>query len=215
MQNNLHPPRKRARVPADLHAEFTEHTVLIKTIRTNHILNLTHQLYCYASAQRSVNRENVRQGKGKLKSRDTWTTWPLIDCTVPEWRLEDEVKSLAEKVALQVKTKYLSRRHNNYQSGTEDGEGNSDEEELEPLSSSLLHALVWQAAKVLVCILDSILEQRPAVADSMQNRMWAFNWEGVLRVLASGMTLDKTVFSAAHKRLSSIYGQSKGPDIGI
>jgi hypothetical protein len=192
MQNNVHHPRKRVRVPAVLHAELTEHAALIKTIRTNHILNLTHQLYCHANAQCSVNRENVRQGKGKLKSRDTWTTWPLIDCSIPEWRLEDEIKSLAETVAHQLKTKTLSRRHNYYQSESEDDVGENHDDELEPLSSSLLHALIWQATKVLACILDSVLEQRPAVADSMQNRMWAFNWEGVLRVLASGMTLDKT-----------------------
>lgn len=193
MQNNLHPPRKRVRVPAALHAELTEHATLIKTIRTNHILNLTHQLYCHASAQRSVDRENGRQGKKKLKSRDTWTTWPLIDCTTPEWRLEDEVKSLAETVAHQLKTKYHSRRRNDSPSTeSEDEVGETDDEELEPFSSSLLQALVWQVTKVLVCILDSILEHRPAVANSMQNRMWAFNWEGVLKVLVSGMTLDET-----------------------
>lgn len=193
MQKNLH-PRKRAHVPAALHAELTEHAVLIKTIRTNHILNLTHQLYCHASAQRTVDHENVHQGKGKLKSRDTWTTWPLIDCTIPEWRLEDEVKSLAEAVTCQLKAKYLSkpRLHSNYQSDSEGDMGETDDEELEPLSSSLLQALVWQVTKLLVYILDSILEQRPAAADSMQNRMWAFNWEGVLRVLLSGM-MDMTL----------------------
>ncbi|KAG1741258.1 hypothetical protein EDB19DRAFT_717617 [Suillus lakei] len=215
MQNRSQRPRKRVRVPAALHAELTEHATLIKTIRTNHLLNLTHQLYSHASAQRIVDRENVRQGKGKLKSRDIWTTWPLIDCFIPEWRVEDEVKSLAEAVAHQLKTKYLSRGHGNYQSESQDDVEEKDDEELEPLSPSLLQALVWQATKVLVCILDSILEQRPAVADSMQNRMWAFNWEGVLRVLISGMTLDRTVVSAARKRLSSIYGSSKALDIGI
>ncbi|KAG1787180.1 uncharacterized protein HD556DRAFT_1312904 [Suillus plorans] len=166
--------------------------MLIKTIRTNHLLNLTYQLYSHASAQRVVDLENIRQGKGKLKARDTWTTWPLIDCFIPEWRIEDEVKSLAEAVARQLKTKYLSRAHRNHQSESQDNVEENDEEDLEPLSPSLLQALVWQATKVLVCILDSILEQRPAVADSMQNRMWAFNWEGVLRVLISGMTLDRT-----------------------
>ena len=191
MQNNLQHPRKRVRVPAAHHAELTEHAILIKTIRTNHILNLTHQLYRHASAQRSVDRENARQGKGKLKSRDTWTSWPLIDCFIPEWRFEDEVKSLAEAVAHQLKTKYLARGPGNYQSESDDVE-DSDDEELEPLSESLLQALVWQASKVMVCILDSILRQRPAVADSMQNRMWAFNWEGVLGALVLGMTLDKT-----------------------
>jgi hypothetical protein len=114
-----------------------------------------------------------------------------MDCFIPEWRLEDEVKSLAEAVAHQLKNKCLSGGHGHHESGSQDEE-EKDEDELEPLSPSLLQALVWQASKVLVCILDSILDQRPAVADSMQNRMWAFNWEGVLRVLISGMTLDRT-----------------------
>lgn len=215
MQNTSQRSRKRVHVPAALHAELTEHAMLIKTIRTNHLLNLTHQLYSHASAQHVVDRENIRKGKGKLKSRDTWTTWPLIDCFIPEWLVEDEVKSLAETVARRLKTKYLSRGHDNHQSESQDDGEEKDDDELEPLSPSLLQALVWQATKVLVCILDSILEQRPAVADSMQNRMWAFNWEGVLRVLISGMTLDRTVISAANKRLSSIYGSSKTLDIAL
>lgn len=214
MQTRSQRSRKRVRVPAAHHAELTEHAMLIKTIRTNHLLNLTYQLYSHASAQRVVDLENIRQGKGKLKARDTWTTWPLIDCFIPEWRIEDEVKSLAEAVARQLKTKYLSKAHGN-QSESRNNVEENDEEDLEPLSPSLLQALVWQVTKVLVCILDSILEQRPAVADSMQNRMWAFNWEGVLRVLISGMTLDKTVISAAKKRLSSIYGSSKTLDIAL
>ncbi|KAG1817632.1 uncharacterized protein BJ212DRAFT_1480189 [Suillus subaureus] len=214
MQNRSQRSRKRVRVPAALHTELTEHAMLIKTIRTNHLLNLTHQLYSHASAQRAVDLENIRQGKGKLKSRDTWTTWPLIDCFIPEWLVEDEVKSLAEAVAHQLKTKCLSGGHR-HQSESQDDVEEKDDDELEPLSPSFFQALVWQATKVLVCILDSILEQRPAVADSMQNRMWAFNWEGVLRVLISGMTLDRTVVSAASKRLSSIYGSSKGLDIAL
>ncbi|KAG2134872.1 uncharacterized protein EDB93DRAFT_1107206 [Suillus bovinus] len=212
MQNKSQRSRKRVRVPAALHAELTEHAMLIKTIRTNHLLDLTYQLYSHASAQRVVDRENIRQGKGKLKTRDTWTTWPLIDCFIPEWRIEDEVKTLAEAVARQLKTKHLSTRH---PSESQNDVEEHDDDELEPLSPSLLQALVWQATKILVCILDSILEQRPAVADSMQNRMWAFNWEGVLRVLISGMTLDRTVIFAAKKRLSSIYGSSKTLDIAL
>lgn len=137
-----------------------------------------------------------------------------MDCFIPEWRLEDEVKSLAEAVAHQLKTKCISGGHLHHESKSQDEE-DKDEDELEPLSPSLFQALVWQTTKVLVCILDSILDQRPAVADSMQNRMWAFNWEGVLRVLISGMTLDRTVVSAAHKRLSSIYGSSKTLDIAL
>ncbi|KAG1733240.1 uncharacterized protein EDB91DRAFT_1149657 [Suillus paluster] len=215
MQNKSQRARKRGRVPAALHAELTEHAMLIKTIRTNHILNLTRQLYSHGNAQRSVDLENARQGKGKPKSRDTWTTWPLIDCSIPEWRVEDEVKSIAETVAHQLKTKCRSRGHGIYKSESHDDTEEADDEELDPLSPSLFQALVWQATKVLVCVLDSILEQRPAVADSMQNRMWAFNWEGVLRVLISGMTLDRSVVSAAHKRLSSIYGPSTALDIGI
>ncbi|KAG1836243.1 hypothetical protein DFJ58DRAFT_819032 [Suillus subalutaceus] len=214
MQNRSQRSRKRVRVPAALHTELTEHAMLIKTIRTNHLLNLTHQLYSHASAQHAVDRENIRQGKGKLKSRDTWTTWPLIDCFIPEWLIEDEVKSLAELVARQLKTKCLSGGHD-HQTESQDDEEGKDDDELEPLSPSLLRALVWQSTKVLVCILDSILEQRPGVADSMQNRMWAFNWEGVLRVLISGMTLDRNVIFAANRRLSSIYGLSKTLDIAL
>ncbi|KIK41471.1 hypothetical protein CY34DRAFT_805987 [Suillus luteus UH-Slu-Lm8-n1] len=214
MQNRSKRSRNRACVPIALHAELTEHAMLIKTIRTNHLLDLTHQLYTHASAQRVLDHESIRQGKGKLKSRDTWTTWPLMDCSIPEWRLEDEVKALAETVAHQLKTKCLAGGHAHHESKSQEVE-DKDEDELEPLSPSLFQALVWQTTKVLVCILDSILDQRPAVADSMQNRMWAFNWEGVLRVLISGMTLDRTVVSAAHKRLASIYGSSKTLDIAL
>ncbi|KAG2363789.1 hypothetical protein BDR07DRAFT_1403323 [Suillus spraguei] len=202
MQNRSQRSRKR-------------HAMLIKTIRTNHLLNLTHQLYSHASAQRGVDRENIRQGKGKLKSRDTWTTWPLIDCFIPEWLVEDEVKSLAEAVAHQLKTKCLLGGHGDHQSESQDDVEEKDDDRVGTFVTKSSQALVWQTTKVLVCILDSILEQRPAVADSMQNRMWAFNWEGVLRVLISGMTLDRTVVSAAHKRLSSIYGSSKTLDIAL
>ena len=71
---------RRVHVPAALHAELTEHTSLVRVLRTARTLDLTAHL---------------------LRSHDgdeTWTQWPLIDCPVPEWSLADEIMQLGETV---------------------------------------------------------------------------------------------------------------------
>ena len=92
---------------------------------------------------------------------DTWTPWPLIDCPVPEWSLHDEIQHLAESVA------------------HEDAD-----------SDSLSAHLVLHTGAVLVHILNLLADQRPSAPGSMQNRLWAMNWEDVLSLLAVNGVVD-------------------------
>ena len=105
----------------------------------------------------------------KNSDTDTWTLWPLIDCPVPEWSLCDEIQHLAEQAA------------------REDPDSDSDGDSLSPAAST---HLVLHTGAVLVHILNLLADQRPSASGSMQNRLWAMNWEDVVSLLAVSGVLD-------------------------
>jgi hypothetical protein len=129
---------------------------------------------------------------------DTWTPWPLIDCPVPEWPLHDEIQHLAEQAR-------------------ED----ADEDSLSPAA---MRHLVLHTGAMLVHILNLLADQRPSAPGSMQNRLWAMNWEDVLSLLAVSGVVDPayvlvryrsrpfssmpSILARAEKRLERIYGPS-------
>ncbi|KAF8552608.1 hypothetical protein OG21DRAFT_1511251 [Imleria badia] len=145
---------KRAFVPTALHAEFTEYTSLVRVLRTARTLDLTAHLIQHAHTD---------------KQGDTWTLWPLIDCPVPEWSIQDEIHQLAAR----------------------------DDD-----------AVVLHTTAVLVHILNLLADQRPSAPGSMQNRLWAMNWEDVISLLAVSGVLDNNIVARAEKRLERIYGPS-------
>lgn len=165
---------KRVFVPTALHAELTEYTNLVRVLRTNHTLDLTTHLVHHAAQH----REN---------EVDTWTSWPLIDCPVPEWSLEDEIHHLGETVAQkQMKTAHEMDNIS---------ELNSDSDS-ERLSSAAAKRLTFHTSAVLVHILNLLADQRPSAPGSMQNRLWQMNWEDVISLLAVSGVVDPTyVFS--------------------
>ena len=116
-----------------LHAELTEYTNLVRVLRTTRTLDLTAHLLHHAAQHTDT---------------DTWTPWPLIDCPVPEWSLQDEIQHLAESVA------------------HEDSDSDSDS----PSSHLVLHT--------------------SSAPGSMQNSLWAMNWEDVLSLLAVNGAVD-------------------------
>ena len=129
-----------------LHAELTEYTNLVRVLRTTRTLDLTAHLLHHAAQHTDT---------------DTWTSWPLIDCRVPEWSLHDEIQHLAESVA------------------HEDADSDS------PSSHLVLHT-----GAVLVHILNLLADQRPSAPGSMQNRLWAMNREDVLSPLVVNGAVD-------------------------
>ncbi|KAI9464863.1 hypothetical protein HD554DRAFT_1233510 [Boletus coccyginus] len=168
----------RVFVPTTLHTELTEYTSLVRVLRTARTLDLTSHLLQHAAQQQH-------------NDPDTWTPWPLIDCPVPEWSLQDEIEQLAETVA-------RAQTHDELHS-------DSDSDSLAPAATT---HLVLHTAAVLVRILNLMADQRPSAPGSMQNRLWAMNWEDVTSLLAVGAVVHPTVIARAEKRLEHIYGPS-------
>ncbi|KAF9224661.1 hypothetical protein BS17DRAFT_780257 [Gyrodon lividus] len=187
---------KRVLVSAALHAELTEYTNLIRVIRTSRTLDLTSHLLEHAAQQ----QQQIGKGTEKGKERDTWTPWPLIDFPVPEWSLEDEIRQLGETVARQIEGWEVGAK-----SDEDDDRNSVDPDMLSPLAAGLL---VEHAGLILVHILNVMADQRPSTSGSMQNRLWAMNWEDVINLLAVSGVVDRRVITRAEKRLQRIYGPS-------
>ncbi|KIK96996.1 hypothetical protein PAXRUDRAFT_10454 [Paxillus rubicundulus Ve08.2h10] len=194
---------RRVVVPAALHAELTEYTNLIRVIRTSRTLDLTTHLLEHAAQQRQ--QVDVGKGNRTSKERDTWTPWPLIDFPVPEWSFEDEIRQLGEMVARQIEGGEVGAKPGE---GADDGEDDDDDEDVDPLSPPATKLLVEHAGSVLVHILNVLVDQRPSTSGSMQNRLWAMDWEDVISLLAVSGVVDRRVITRAEKRLQRIYGPS-------
>ncbi|KAH7923190.1 hypothetical protein BV22DRAFT_1130847 [Leucogyrophana mollusca] len=200
----------RKPVPAALHAELSEYAALMRAMRTSRTLDLTAHLLDHAVEQRKTVEENIREGKGKSKIRDTWTTWPLLDVHVPEWSIDEEIKLLGEQVVRMIRTKGISLSdHDQYGDDCQNDGEDSEEDELEPLSQSLSDSIVLHSSAFLAQILNLMLAQRPAAADSLQNRMWAFDWEDVLGVAAGSGLVPEEIITRTKQRLEHIYGASE------
>lgn len=175
---------KRAFVPAALHAELTEYTNLVRVLRTRRTLDLTAHILQHAAQHK---------GKEKEKDTDTWTSWPLIDCPVPEWSLEDEIQQLGEAVVQkQVRAARALDDGEVDRTTDHDGLDLDSDSDLEGLSPTAVKRLVLFTGSVLVHILNLMADQRPSAPGSMQNRLWAMNWEDVISLLAVGGSVDPT-----------------------
>ncbi|KAG6375321.1 hypothetical protein JVT61DRAFT_3548 [Boletus reticuloceps] len=190
---------KRVFVPTALHAELTEYTNLVRVLRTTRTLDLTAHLLHHAAQY-------------KDNEADTWTSWPLIDCTVPEWSFEDEIRQLGETVV-------------RARDGDDDELDSDSDLDLDGLSPAAENRLVFHSGAVLVHILNLLADQRPAASGSMQNRLWPMNWEDVISLLAVSGVVHPTyvlfhhrttathvpslsIVARAEKRIERIYGPS-------
>ncbi|KZT22965.1 hypothetical protein NEOLEDRAFT_1070533 [Neolentinus lepideus HHB14362 ss-1] len=132
------------------------------------------------SKQVDFDMSEVIPSPSTQKRRDTWTRWPLLagDVHVPEWNLEDEVKSLA------VQT--LSERLF-VEAGTTSAqpEIEVDDDEIVPLD-----ALVFSTSEHLAHLLSALAAHFPLAEKSMQNRVKPIAWKTVLDVAASSGFAD-------------------------
>lgn len=167
---------KRVFVPTALHAELTEYTNLVRALRTARTLDLTSHLLQHATQHKR---------KEKEKDVDTWTHWPLIDCPVPEWSLEDEIRQLGETVV-----QHQARARDGSEADDDGLDQDSDADS--DLKGAAATCLVLHTGSVLVHILNLMADQRPLTPGSMQNRLWAMNWEDILSLLAVGGVIDPT-----------------------
>ncbi|KAI6110084.1 hypothetical protein F5141DRAFT_1118563 [Pisolithus sp. B1] len=185
--------KKRAAVAAPLHAELTEYTNLIRALRTSRTLDLTTHLLQDAAQQRQS------QGSNRAAERGTWTRWPLPDFPIPEWRLDDEVRTLGELVLHQLgemlKEDPIAER-----------QGDPSDPEADDLHPPTTRLLVAHIGALLTHVLNALADLRPATVASMQNRLSPLNWQDVVNALAAQGVVDQAVISRADERLRSIYG---------
>ncbi|EPQ51924.1 hypothetical protein GLOTRDRAFT_123042 [Gloeophyllum trabeum ATCC 11539] len=141
----------------------------------------------------------------KRRKRDTWTRWPLLaeDVPVPEWTLEDEVRSLAVN-ALQAQGT-LAPPHL-----SDDGEeaGSFDDEET-LLPAASVDALVFSTSDHLGRLLSSLAAHFPLAEKSMQNRVKPIGWNTVLEVAASSGLVSAECIESVRTRMEAIYPPSE------
>jgi hypothetical protein len=125
-----------------------------------------------------ANNDNDISKKGgrKRKAKDLWTRWPLLagDVHIPEWTLEDEVRSLA--------IQFFKLRGHSPSSGDPADEFEDEEARLPPLA---LKNLTLVSSAFLSHILALIAAHIPPADKSMQNRFKPLNWENVLAISAT------------------------------
>lgn len=185
--------KKRAAVAAPLHAELTEYTNLIRAMRTSRTLDLTTHLLQDAAQQKQA------QGSNRVVDRDTWTRWPLPDFPIPEWRLDDEVKSLGEVVVRQLGEQVK-------EDSIADGQGDAGDLEANDLRPPTTQLLVAHTGALLAHVLNALADLRPATVASMQNRLSPLNWQDVVNALAAQGVVDQAIISRADERLRDMYG---------
>lgn len=114
MSGNL--PRQY--IPTALHSELTEYSSLLRALRTNSILDVSHHLTQHGRADSSASEDSDQEShessstseepatgaKRKrrdetplFKKRDKWTRWPLLlnDLHKPPWSFQDEIAIIA------------------------------------------------------------------------------------------------------------------------
>lgn len=122
-----------------------------------------------------------------MKPRDTWTRWPLLagDLHVPQWTLEDEVKTLA---VARMKRILVGP---DAPAGAAALLNDLDDDFVNTLlPSASLDALTDDAASHLARILALVAAHRPPAAESMQNRFAPFGWEMIMAAVSSSGLVD-------------------------
>lgn len=162
-----------------------------EVVDNEHLLSGRSASHTTPSIADTTARELVN-GQKKLRTRDTWTRWPLLagDVHVPEWGLEDEIKLLAE---------HSLKADDNGDSLNCAGEGpfvsdvpRSKEDDDPRLSPIALHALTEVSTTHLSNILALLAAHVPLAEKSMQNRVLPISWEAVLDVVAVNSLMDET-----------------------
>ena len=128
------------------------------------------------------------------KERDTWTRWPLLagDVNVPEWNLEDEVKS----VALQCLAATGGNEQLAHQASSVDDSSDLEDITESQLTSHAVNAITESTSRHLSQILALLAAYVPPNEKSMQNRVRPLNWESVLNiVIAHGLASPEYVCS--------------------
>lgn len=164
--------------------EVVEHASLLRALRTARTLDLTTHL---------LSRDGRTQD-----SRDHRTRWPLLDVPVPEWRLDDEIETLARTIVSQV-TCPDDAGHGG------SGAGSSTDYVDD---SHTTHFLIAHVGSLLARILTALAALRPATAESLQARLSPMTWEDVLAALSLLEAVHPNVVARAGKRLQGIYGAS-------
>ncbi|TFK53152.1 hypothetical protein OE88DRAFT_1626974 [Heliocybe sulcata] len=166
------------------------------------------------SPQRQHRKKSDKKGKGKQvefdmsdvtpspskrRRRDTWTRWPLLagDVHIPEWSLEDEIRS----AAMQTLSQQLLLE---FATTSEQAEAEIADDETVPLD-----ALVFSASEHLAHLLSALAAHFPLVEKSMQNRVKPIGWTTVLEVAASSGFADAKTVERLRTRLESIYPRSR------
>ena len=108
----------RQYIPTTLHSELTEYSTLLRALRTNSILDVSHHLTQHGKADgyssddsdqesdesSSASDEPATGEKRKrrdepARKRDKWTRWPLLlnDLHKPTWSFQDEIAIIASQ----------------------------------------------------------------------------------------------------------------------
>ena len=158
-----------------------------------------------------VTRRLKRKAKGKEESqttvkstRDSWTRWPLLagDVYVPEWSLEDEVRSIALRCLKSSPSNTLANTNVTASSNGPDNVQNDAESDPEDddyaetlLTPTVLDALACSTGRHLAQILALLAAYVPPSEKSMQNRFKPLNWETVLEIAAVHGLVDNAFVS--------------------
>lgn len=167
-----------------------------------------------------LRRKAKRKAKTTKAPKDRWTRWPLLagDVYVPEWSLEDEVRSIAAQALeaqlqdgsslstipaispAQAEDEPLGSNEPETSTPAQppvdtqlppDSVSDEDEDPESMLAPEILNGLTSSTARFLSQLLALLAAYVPPGEKSMQNRVRPVNWESVLDIAAVGGLVDQ------------------------
>ena len=200
----------RQYIPTTLHSELTEYSSLLRTLRTNSILDVSHHLTQHGKADSSssddsesdesssasdepATGEKRKRRDEPVRKRDKWTRWPLLlnDLHKPTWSFQDEVAIIASQALKLVEPPPFPQEESRSGDNSSDEISSQDDQHNEldmdvddPDRQSYFNYMAMSASNFLSDILVLLSSNIPPRPPSMQNRIEPVDWRSVLEIVS-------------------------------
>lgn len=205
--DNIRLPRQY--IPTTLHSELNEYSSLLRALRTNSILDVSHHLTQHGKADSASSDEELDHSSSAsdepttgekrkrrdepARKRDNWTRWPLLlnDLHKPTWSFQDEIAIVASQALKLVQPPPEGSPEDNSSGESEeissqDDDHNDQHNELDddPDRQSYFNYIGMSASAFLSNILVLLSSNIPPRPPSMQNRIEPVDWRSILEIVS-------------------------------
>ena len=210
--SGINPRLPRQYIPTALHSELNEYSSLLRALRTNNILDVSHHLTQHGRADSSSSDESDQESdepssatdepvtgekrKRPVRKRDTWTRWPLLlnDLHQPTWSFQDEIATAALQILKLFPPPSFSQEESRSEddassepddiASQDDHDDQHDTDEDDPDRQPYFKYIAMSASTFLSDILVLLSSNIPPRPPSMQNRIEPLDWRSILEIVS-------------------------------